>query len=374
MRHIACSILAASFILLQSLDPASAENPRVPPGARQADRHNPFSKNYVDFQPNGLARRSASNSNSGQSQNRSRVVVLPNYYYRPYFVRNYCPPYYGSGYYGSGYYGSGNGYPQGSNTFNTTNINININAADLGAVGNPLFADNNQALGAANRGAVGQANGRSLELGRRFISFGDKQFSQGNYLDAQLRYRKAIKAAPDFAEAYFRRGQAMLALGQYDLAAEAFKEGLILKPMWALEGFRLGDLYGENQPAINEHLEALLKEVDQQPLNPDLEFLVAWQLYFGGQRDASHQHFVRAAALSPDPGHLDNFMATFDHARPVAFPKVKMDGPDVEVDGPQVEVDGPRVEVDGPEVEIDGPDVEIPVRRPTGPFRPGVEF
>lgn len=359
MRHIACSIFTASIVLLQGLDFAQAENPRVPPGARQADRHNPFSKGYVDFQPNGLARRNESYSGSGQRSSSSRGIVIVPRYYRPYYLigGGFYPPYYGSGY-GSGYYGSPYEYPQRSNTFNTTNINININAPGLDATGNPLVGFNNGVQG-GNRQP--QANGRSLELGRKFVGYGDKQFSKGNYLDAQLRYRKAIKAAPDFAEAYFRRGQAMIALGQYDLAAGAFKQGLQLKPTWPMEGFRLVDLYGDNLLAMDDHLDALRDAVDQQPLNPDLEFLLAWQLYFGGQRHASEEHFVRAAAMDPDVRHIDGFLATL--------------GPDEQADLPAVkEALEIEVEVDGPDA-LDLPDEPVPAtRQPMAPFRRGVEF
>lgn len=352
MRHIACSIFAASSILVLNLDASSAEKPRVPPGARQADRHNPFSKSYVDLQPNGFARRNESYSGSGRRIQKSGGVVFIPRYYQPYYVYGggYYPPYYGSGYYGSPY-----DYPERSNTYNTTNINININVPGLDAAGNPLVGFDNRLAGAVNRQPPRQVNGRSLELSRKFVGYGDKQFSQGNYLDAQLRYRKAIKSAPDFAEAYFRRGQAMIALGQYDSAADAFKQGLRLKPTWPIEGFRLADLYGENLQSMDDHLQALQEEVDKQPLNPDLEFLVAWQLYFGGQREASQEHFVRAAAMDPDLLHLDGFLSTF--------------GPEE-----QVQADLPEIEFDGPDVP-DIPEVQAPApRQPMAPFRRSVEF
>lgn len=327
MRHIACWIIAVSVLLISDVGSVRGDEPRVPPGARQADLHNPFSPRHVDFRPNGLARRNNSghNHHHHNSGGSGGVVFYPYYpvyggYYPRYYGGGYYPPYYGGGYYGSGY-GGGYGYQQPTNIYNTTNVNINIAPPANQPAANPDPAAGDPVPGVVNRGALPESNARARELSSRFIGFGDNQFAAGDYVDAQLRYRKAIKAAPDFAEAYFRRGQAMIALGQYDLAAEAIKQGLRLKPTWAIMGNRLDDLYGDNQDAKEEHLAALLREIDAQPLNADLEFLAAWQMYFGGQRAGSQKHFQQAAQMAGDHRHLDGFLAVFEPQQAQQLPR-----------------------------------------------------
>ena len=60
----------------------------------------------------------------------------------------------------------------------------------------------------------------------RFIAFGDTNFGKQSYLSASERYKTAAQMAPDLAEAYLRQGFALVAMGQYESAAKAFRRGL----------------------------------------------------------------------------------------------------------------------------------------------------
>ncbi len=299
MRRIVYWIIVFSMFAANRVG-VLADNPPLPPGARQADLHNPFSNRSIDFRPNGLARRTAAGVNShGQGHHQGHGQIggfgfYPSYYTPGY--GGYYPTYYSTPYYTRPYV-----YAPQTNIFNTTIFQPTREVAVPGVV--------NRAPRIVNRGVAPEINRRSRELSHRFIGFGDDQFAQGKYVDAQLRYRKAIKAAPNLAEAYLRRGQAMIALGRYDLAATALKQGLNLKSMRTLGEYRLDNLYGADKDAKQKHLDAILREIDRQPLNADLEFLAAWQMYFGGQREASGAHFRRAATLAGNLAHLEDFLA-----------------------------------------------------------------
>ena len=64
-------------------------------------------------------------------------------------------------------------------------------------------------------------NAQATALGQKFIGYGDAWFAKGKYFDANARYRDAARTAPQLADAYFRQGFALAALGKYDAAVKA---------------------------------------------------------------------------------------------------------------------------------------------------------
>jgi tetratricopeptide (TPR) repeat protein len=144
----------------------------------------------------------------------------------------------------------------------------------------------------------------------RFIGFGDTHFSAQRFRDANQRYRSAAEAAPDLVEAHFRQAQALVATGQFDLAARTFKRGMALGPGWPQADFSLTELYGENRLAKTSHLERLALAAEAEPENADLLLVVGMQLYFDGQQERAAPFFRQAATQLADAGlHLDKLIA-----------------------------------------------------------------
>jgi len=348
MRRIVCWMIALGLVIVASIGKVLGDNPPLPPGARQADVHNPFSPRYLDFRPGGLARRSFGGvTTQGHHPGHfggGGFGFYPGYYPSGHGGYFYNYPSYYSPYYSQPFYQRPYVYAPQTTIVNNTTI-VSPPARDVAA---PNVAK--RVPGIVNRDGLRATNAHSRELSRRFLGFGDRQFAQGKYADAQLRYRKAMKVAPDLAESYFRRGQAMIALGRYDAAAAAIKQGLKLKPAWAMGQYRLAVLYGGDKQAMQRHLAALLHEAGRQPLLADLEFLTAWQMFFGGQRDKAGAHFRRAADLADDPGYLEAFLAATKPNEP-ELPQEKKpgdkDAPDAE-DAPDPRL--PDVEVRGVEI------------------------
>jgi hypothetical protein len=153
-------------------------------------------------------------------------------------------------------------------------------------------------------------NSAATALGRKFIGYGDENFLNQRYSEANQRYRKATLAAPALAEGYFRAGFATVALGRYDAAAQIFKRGLNVDPNWSQSPFRIDDLYGANQSEKAAHLESLAKAATEDPTNGDLLFLVGVELYFDGQKDRARTFFERADQLvHGNNAHLRGFLA-----------------------------------------------------------------
>jgi len=141
-----------------------------------------------------------------------------------------------------------------------------------------------------------------------YISFGDGHFAAGRYAEAYDRYCGAAQAAPDQADAYFRQGFALSALGRYDAAAKVFQHGLALDSTWAKSGFKLKELYRANQTVKQTQLDQLAKAATDQPDSADLLLLVGLHLWCDGQRDRASPFFQRAVQLGVDPASLKGFL------------------------------------------------------------------
>ena len=226
------------------------------------------------------------------------------YPYRPYYYPRY--------YYAPLYIPAGELYgPQAVARFfgwNTSNRPV----PDVAPIALPENAD--QRIGNLRRDDAAEGrnlrgtNPEAVALGWKFIGFGDAHFANGKYSDALQRYRKAVQAAPRLAAGYFRQGYALAAMGRYELAAKALKNGLALDPAWPASGFRNDELFGQDQPGKAARLEAMLQAADTQPHNADLMFLLGVWYHFDGQPDRAAAFFGRTAGLVGDDAHLRPFL------------------------------------------------------------------
>lgn len=135
----------------------------------------------------------------------------------------------------------------------------------------------------------------------RHLELGDRSFHKQEYARAMGRYRKAIKAAPDRAEARFRLAQAYFATGKFSQAIEALTRGLLLDPSWPEGDFDIKQFYDGNELSRLAHLERLAEAVRDDMDNADLLFLLGYQLYFSGEPDRALPFFERAWDLGEHP-------------------------------------------------------------------------
>ena len=171
-----------------------------------------------------------------------------------------------------------------------------------------LLPPSGESRDAAQPGRI--ADPKSVAAGLRLIGQGDPQFIRRRYAEALDRYKQAAQTAPRLATAAFRQGWALIALGRYELAVEAFKRGLDIDPHWARSNFRLFELYGPNRKDKSAHIDALAQAAIDRPDNGDLLFLVGVFLFFDEQPGRAGPFFERAAALIPgDKAHLAGFLA-----------------------------------------------------------------
>lgn len=129
------------------------------------------------------------------------------------------------------------------------------------------------------------------------VGHGDEAFRRQKFHEAYQRYKDAAIVAPDMADAYFRQGFALTAMGQYDLAVKAFKRGLQFRPDWPASDFRLDTLYGDLALAKAAHRETLAQAAQNRPADGSLLYLIGVSFYFDGQPERAKPFFVRAQAL-----------------------------------------------------------------------------
>ena len=180
-------------------------------------------------------------------------------------------------------------------------------AAPAAGVKDPFAADPVAAPAAEpNLRATNQAAQR---LAWTFVGYGDAHFANQKFNDANQRYRKATQAAPQLPVGHFRYGYSLIALGRYEAAAAALKQGLKLDPTWPVSDFSGNRLYGPNQLAKASHLSKLAEASEAKPNDGDLLFLVGVFLHFDGQKDRAKPFFERAAQLAAgDDAHLRAFL------------------------------------------------------------------
>ena len=162
-----------------------------------------------------------------------------------------------------------------------------------------------------------RSNAETRRRAERFIDFGDDRFAERHFHQALKRYRTASSVAPDMSEPFFRQGHALIALGNFDRAARAFKRALALNPSPERNGFDVGQLYQDNQIAKEAHLETLAKAAWRHTRDDDLLFLLGLFLHYDGQAVRATKFFRRAFELAgPLRFHLMPFLPAEQPANP----------------------------------------------------------
>jgi hypothetical protein len=144
----------------------------------------------------------------------------------------------------------------------------------------------------------------------RLMDLGKAAFLKEEFGKAAWRFRQVTEVAPTLALGYFLRAQAEFALGKHRAAVRAIEDGLRRKPGWpAVATFRpRQDLYKGFEAEFDAHLKRLADATKEQPLNADLLFLYAYQLWFDGRRAEAITNLERARAVAADTTFIDRFL------------------------------------------------------------------
>ena len=107
--------------------------------------------------------------------------------------------------------------------------------------------------------------------------------------------------------ARFAYGHTLFALGKYQRAAEAVRKGLELDPTWP--GVRMDRRNFYRDPSQFEaQLKKLEQYVAQHPEDGDARFLLAYNLYFSGQKGRAREEFGTLIKTNPLDAHSELFL------------------------------------------------------------------
>jgi hypothetical protein len=172
-------------------------------------------------------------------------------------------------------------------------------------------------------GTVRISNLDSRTKARAYMAQGDSLFLEQRYAAAAQQYRAAASMAPDLAEANWRYGHTLVAMGEYDLAAHAIRRALAVNADIARSGFSLDQLYGTVGTAKASHLEGLAQAaLDSDSANA--YFLLGVTLHYSGEPARAEKFFAQAAELQgPEATHVAAFLTPEQRApQPSSPPRV----------------------------------------------------
>jgi len=132
-----------------------------------------------------------------------------------------------------------------------------------------VLAFGSSAAGQTNE--FGENSGDPIKLFER----GQDAHAKSDYKLALEFYEEAIKLRPEFPEAEFQRGQALLSLNRREEAEQAFRRAIELKPTWVLPYSKLGFLLSRIMNRPGEAEVFLRKALELEPKNFEALFELA---------------------------------------------------------------------------------------------------
>lgn len=141
----------------------------------------------------------------------------------------------------------------------------------------------------------------------RLMAAGDDAFRAGRYKEALARYEESAERTPSLAEAEFRQGHALVALGRFEEANLAFRRGIGMGGDPSRGGFRLSEIYGSKADEA-VHVEALAANILERKDRASGYFLLGMTLHYSTDAAQAGKFFQKAAALSTDASYLASYV------------------------------------------------------------------
>ena len=142
----------------------------------------------------------------------------------------------------------------------------------------------------------------------RQVRLAQAAFAADEYGRAAERLAEAIKLKPDEPLPHFLLAQVRFARGEYAESVAAIRDGLKLAPDWPASAFTPKPLYAANPGAFEEQLNELKAAAAKSPDEVTLQFVLAYQLWFAGDRDAATKIFHKLAPVVKDKSIVEAFL------------------------------------------------------------------
>ena len=132
-------------------------------------------------------------------------------------------------------------------------------------------------------------------------------FAREEYGRAVEHIDRAIRAVPDDESATFLKGQAQFAAGQYSEAVATLQAGIKRTPNWPANGFLAKEPFAKGE-LFEAQLVELRRAAAANPAQASLQFLLAYQLWFSGERDEATRLFQNLATRLKDVNAVMPFL------------------------------------------------------------------
>ncbi|VTS05477.1 tetratricopeptide repeat protein [Tuwongella immobilis] len=142
---------------------------------------------------------------------------------------------------------------------------------------------------------------RQLQLARA-------AFQEQMYGRAAERANRALQLDPELAEAQFLVGQAQFALGDFTEATRTLADGATRFANWPNRAESLAKLFQAAPDRLEVRMRDLRTDLERDLANPALNFLLAHQQWFQGDREAATARFRRLMPLVDDSTGIQRFL------------------------------------------------------------------
>jgi hypothetical protein len=142
----------------------------------------------------------------------------------------------------------------------------------------------------------------------RQVKLARAAFDVGEYGRAAERLAEASRLSPDEPLPHFLTVQVRMARGEYAEAVAAIQNGLKLSPDWPASRFTPKPLYAADPGAFDRHVAELKDAHARDPNDATTRFLLAYQLWFAGDRDAAVKQFQWLAPRVKDKAMVEAFL------------------------------------------------------------------
>jgi hypothetical protein len=140
----------------------------------------------------------------------------------------------------------------------------------------------------------------------RQIKLAREAFALGEYGEAIERFDRAIKTNASGVEVLFLRAQAQFAAGDYAAAVASIQIGLKVNPEWPAARFLPAEMSGRAR--FDMQLAELKNAFAAQTNEASLQFLLAYQLWFSGERAEATKLFRKLRDQLKDASVIEPFL------------------------------------------------------------------
>jgi len=144
--------------------------------------------------------------------------------------------------------------------------------------------------------------------------YADAYYNKGNALKAQgqldeaiASYNEALSLQPDYADAYYNRGNALKDQGKLDESIASYRKTLSLQPDYAEAHSNMGNAL-KNQGKLDESVESYKKALSIRPDYTDVYYNMGNVVKDQGRLDEAIVLYEKALSLKPDYAEVHNNM------------------------------------------------------------------